>query len=120
MNMTLNDEKGILEAMRGNIKPLFIPLKSEYYEAFEDGTKTEEVRVYGARWNHKTCKVGREVVLSKGYGKHSRMTGKIAFFAKILGTTLSDENKQAVEQVYGTLDILIALIGIENVRPQSL
>lgn len=28
------------------MKPLFIPLKTEYYQAFEEGTKTEELRLY--------------------------------------------------------------------------
>jgi len=55
------------------MKPIFIPLKTEYYEAFEDGSKTEELRLYGPRWNEKTCTVGRQVILSKGYGKYARL-----------------------------------------------
>lgn len=37
------------------VKPLFIPLKKEYYEAFECGEKTVEYRAYGPWWNEKTC-----------------------------------------------------------------
>ena len=48
-----------------NMKPLFIPLNTEYFEAFADGSKGEELRLYGPRWNEETCKLGREVVLSK-------------------------------------------------------
>jgi len=31
------------------MKPLFIPLKTIYYEAFKDGSKTEELRRYGKK-----------------------------------------------------------------------
>jgi len=102
------------------MKPLFIPLKTEYYKAFADGSKTEEVRLYGPRWNDKTCVVDRDVVVSKGYGKHSRMTGKVAFFVKTHGTHLSPANQKAVKAVYGTLDVLVALIGIYKLKDQSL
>lgn len=62
------------------MKPLFIPLKGEYFEAFRTGTKTVEYRQYGPRWNERTCPVGRPVVLSKGYGKQHRLTGVVTEF----------------------------------------
>lgn len=63
------------------MKPaLFIPLKTEHYEAFERGDKTEEYRPFGPRWNRATCKVGRRVTLSKGYGKRHRLHGVIVSF----------------------------------------
>ena len=62
------------------MKPLFIPLKAEFYEDFENGLKDTEFRPYGPRWNERTCFVGREVVLSYGYGKRRRMRGVIAAF----------------------------------------
>jgi hypothetical protein len=58
-------------------KPLFIPLKAEYYDAFEAGVKVCEYRRYGPRWNEKTCRPGRHVVLSRGYGKGHRLYGTI-------------------------------------------
>jgi hypothetical protein len=58
-------------------KPLFIPLKAEYYEDFNRGTKTFEFRLEGPRWNNKTCYKGRQVILSKGYGKKHRLKGVI-------------------------------------------
>jgi len=100
------------------MKPLFIPLNTEYFNAFKSGDKNEEIRLYGPRWNYETCKVGRDVVLSKGYGKHERLTGKVCFFVNIHGSTLSSENKKAALKLYGTLDVLIALIGIEDIKPQ--
>ena len=58
-------------------KPVFIPLKTEYYEAFCNGSKTVEYRQHGKRWNAKNCEVGRRVTISKGYGKQSRRHGVI-------------------------------------------
>jgi hypothetical protein len=58
-------------------KPIFIPLMANYYEAFEAGTKTHEYRPLGPRWNFRTCTVGRDAVLSYGYGKQRRMNKKI-------------------------------------------
>lgn len=60
-------------------KPLFIPLKREYFEAFERGEKTTEYRKRGPRWNADTCAIGRRVVLARGYG-FPRLTGTIAGF----------------------------------------
>ena len=62
----------------GNVRPLFIPLKRKYFEAFAKGEKTTEYRPYGPRWNDKTCVPGRPVVLSLGYGKRDRLSGIIA------------------------------------------
>lgn len=62
------------------MKPLFIPLKREYFEAFKAGTKVEEFRPWGARWNAHTCPVGRPVTLSLGYGKAHRLSGTITGF----------------------------------------
>lgn len=64
------------------MKPLFFPLMTEYFEAFRDGKKTVEYRAYGPRWNERSCAIGREVVLSKGYGKQERLTGVITGFEK--------------------------------------
>ena len=58
-------------------KPLFIPLKTEYFEAFLRGEKKTEYRAYGPRWNFKTCQEGRLVILSKGYGKQYRLVKRI-------------------------------------------
>lgn len=62
------------------MKALFIPLKTEYYEAFERGDKTHEYRMHGVRWNKRTCSVGRAVTLSKGYGKKHRLNAVIKSF----------------------------------------
>lgn len=64
------------------MKPLFIPLKSLYYDAFASGLKTVEYRPYGARWNERTCPIGRLVTLSKGYGKQHRLQGRVIGFRR--------------------------------------
>jgi hypothetical protein len=61
-------------------RPLFIPLKREFFNAFLAGTKREEFRRHGKPWNRETCRVGRRVTLSLGYGKQSRLTGTITGF----------------------------------------
>lgn len=66
--------------MQREERPLFIPLKREYFEAFERGEKTEEYRKHCGPWNAQTCQVGREVVLSLGYGKSRRLRGVVASF----------------------------------------
>ncbi len=61
-------------------KPLFIPLKRKFFEAFRDGKKDTEYRKYGVRWNQSVCWPGRSVILSLGYGKGNRLTGVITKF----------------------------------------
>lgn len=71
------------------MKPLFIPLKTEYYRAFERGDKNTEYRLHGARWNGKVCSVGRPVILSRGYGKSDRIEGSITSFQAIPLSSIS-------------------------------
>jgi hypothetical protein len=95
------------------MKPLFIPLKTVYYDDFAAGTKHDELRVYGPRWNETTCAIGRPVTLSKGYGKRNRLSGKIAAFKRQHGSTFGSTYRAAITACYGTLDVWIACIGIE-------
>ncbi len=60
--------------------PLFIPLRSEFFDAFKRGEKRVEYRKRGPRWNAETCFIGRPVVLSRGYGKRERLLGTITAF----------------------------------------
>jgi hypothetical protein len=48
-------------------KPLWIPLKREYFEAFRNGTKTIEYRHYGGQWTEKHIYVDRHATLGCGY-----------------------------------------------------
>ncbi len=72
------------------MKPLFIPLKTEFFEAFENGTKDTEYRMHGPRWNERTCAVGRAVTLSHGYGKKRRLKGVIVGFHAGFDPTLTE------------------------------
>lgn len=75
--------------MLGEGDALFIPLRREYFEAFESGEKTEEYRPYGPRWNERTCRIGRRVVISLGYGTLRRLTGTITGFRQSEEVTAS-------------------------------
>jgi len=68
-------------------KPLFIPLRTQYFEAFAEGRKTEEYRLYGPRWNERTCHLGRQVTLARGYGKQHRLQATIDAFRVSQETT---------------------------------
>lgn len=92
---------------------LFIPLKTEFYEAFVAGTKREELRRYGPRWNERVCRIGRPVVLGKGYGRISRHTGRIVGFYKQHGTLFGSGYKASLQRIYGTLDFDVAVIAID-------
>ncbi len=88
--------------------PLFIPLKREYFEAFETDKKKEEFRPYGRKWNEFTCAIGRPVVLSFGYGKSRRLSGQIVSFRKEWKTDILP----GWFDVYGPCTDAAACIGI--------
>lgn len=64
-------------------RPLFIPLQAQWFERIKSGEKRHEYRAYGPRWNERTCRVGRRVVCSRGYGKAQRIERTIASFSVI-------------------------------------
>lgn len=64
-------------------KPLFIPLRREWFEKIEAGTKRHEYRAYGPRWNDRTCRVGRRAVISLGYGKTRRLSRVVTSFRSL-------------------------------------
>ncbi len=102
--------------------PLFIPLKAEYFDAFAAGTKQDELRRYGPRWNERVCWIGRPVVLSRGYGRQHRLVARIASFKRQPGTTFGSTYRASIERLYGTLDLDIACIGLKlrDGAPQNL
>lgn len=94
-------------------KALFIPLKTAYFNQFEDGSKTDELRAYGKRWNEKTCAVGRRAVISKGYGKQRRLHGVVSGFEVRPGTMFGEPDRTAIKECFGTLLIQIARITVK-------
>jgi hypothetical protein len=98
-------------------KPLFIPLKTKWFRAFQSGEKTDELRLAGGRWNARTCREGRPVILSKGYGKSERLAGTVWRFKEQHGSTFGSTYRAAIEETFGTLDVNIAVIGIADLRP---
>ena len=96
-------------------KPLFIPLKREFFEAFKAGDKVEEFRPEGPRWNARTCRIGRPVVISLGYGKHNRITGRVAGYSARIEPTQTE----AWRTCYGERGGLAACIRIEIEPPKG-
>lgn len=96
-------------------KPLFIPLKSIFFDAFKDGTKTRELRRYGPGWNERTCPPGRIVTLSRGYGKADRLTGTIAAFNKLDPEKLIPSERDTFKEIYGN-ENMVAVISIKLER----
>lgn len=94
--------------------PVFCPLKTQPYNRFKYGFKTYEMRIYGDRWNNKTCPVERRVILSKGYGNIDRTEKIITKTELKYYVELSAEDKQELRGCYPdiadhTLVILIHL-----------
>ena len=81
-------------------KPIFIPLKRQYYNDFANEIKTTEYRQYGKRWNEKVCRIGRMVVLSLGYGISDRLRGIVTGFRKV--PILKSKGGAAFWLCYGT------------------
>lgn len=92
-----------------HVKPLFIPLKGCYFDAFADGSKTTEYRPFGKRWNGGTCWIGRPVVLSRGYGKQRRLAGKVIGFS----VDERPQDRPGWLDCYGTKHSQAACISIE-------
>lgn len=110
VNFACSSEKK--PASTPQLKPLFVPLKTEYFELFKLGKKHEEIRVYGARWNERTCSIGRPVVLSKGYGKSERLRGTITSFTIHQGLKLKRAERATVLKLYGCINVYFAFIGM--------
>ena len=91
------------------MKPLFIPLKTEFFRAFQAGTKTVEFRQYGPRWNERTCAVGRPVVLSHGYGKRERLNGVVSGFSVAVEPTKTDAWRRCYGDAAGSAAACIAV-----------
>ena len=92
--------------------PLFIPLNAEHFEAFEAGEKAEEYRAPGGRWNARTCRPGRPVVLSYGYGKQRRLRARVRHFRHVKVSELPLKAREAVRAIYGQIDRVV-VIGLD-------
>lgn len=97
-----------------NEKNIFVPLKTEHYEKFEDGTKKHEYRAYGPRWNERTCVVGRGITLSKGYGKQNRLYRTIVSFEKVARKNMGFREQMAFLSCYGEDFEYVAEIGVSD------
>lgn len=86
------------------MKPLFIPLRAQWFRAFEAKEKDTEYRAYGPRWNERTCIIGRKAVLAHGYG-WPRLNKTIRDF-KILTRA---EAPKAAKEIYPDAQLIAAI-----------
>lgn len=105
------------ESIAAAMKPLFVPLNAEYYDAFASGDKDTEYRMFGRGWNFKTCIVGRPVLLSRGYGKQSRMAGTVVRFQKLWWKNIEDAAAvAAIEKLFGKRAAWMACVKIKVIQ----
>jgi hypothetical protein len=102
-------------------RPLFIPLRTEFFEAFKRGEKTAEFRLYGPRWNERVCWPGRRAVLSKGYGKGERLEAVVRRLHTRQLHDFNDADRATLERVFPNLrrDNWVAVIFLELQRPAA-
>lgn len=84
-------------------KPLFVPLKSEWFRAFACGVKTVEYRRYGRGWNERTCYPGRPVTLSHGYSG-ARIPARVVDVDLVYAADVP-----RATELYAADDVLIAI-----------
>ncbi len=103
-------------AISRTMKPIFIPLKSQYFEDFKNGRKQIEYRRAGVgQFTLAKCTPGREVTLSKGYSKSNRITGTV-----VRSWIEHHEHPTgAIAKCYGTEPIDIIAISIRVDRTSS-
>lgn len=119
----------IEEAENIENKPLFVALKTKFYEQFKYGLKRYELRKLNSNFNAQTCKIGKAVILSKGYGNHERLGCYITSYKEVNGSDLPLNMQKSAREVYGTATLRFAIIGLSkprkldskgNVRPDYL
>jgi hypothetical protein len=97
------------------LKPFFMPLKTEYFEQFKNGTKSYELRKYSNRFCRAKFPIGRHVILSKGYGKKHRLIGTVAHINIVMADELSIIDRKAVVDCYGNGEIKIIQIWLKDI-----
>ena len=70
-------------------RPMFIPLKREWYEAFARGEKTVEYRLPKGAFAPHHCAPGRPVVLSLGWSGNGRLNARIVAYALVDATPVT-------------------------------
>jgi hypothetical protein len=86
------------------VKPLFIPLKRQWFQEFEAGIKDTEYRPLIPRWDSSICFTGRPVTLSLGYGKHKRLSAVVAGWQRV-----GPDAHPAIRTVYPKGDYFVAI-----------
>lgn len=94
-------------------RPVFLPLRAEFFRAFAAGTKTVEWRKFGPRFNERTLWVGKRVTLSNGYSR-DRLTGRIVQLEFSLARKV-----EGALSIYKPSDTLVGIhIKVDGVTPR--
>jgi hypothetical protein len=80
-------------------KPLFLPLSGLWYDEFVSGRKTREIRGMRGQYNTSTVRVGREVIISRGYGKQHRTLGVITKVDTFLNVNIFELPKDILRDI---------------------
>lgn len=97
------------------MKPAFLALKTPHYNDFKRGLKQNEYRLFGGRFTEKNFAPGREITLSRGYGKQDRLCGVITSFKVVDLVELPSHDQEDIISCYGQKAEThpIAVIGIK-------
>lgn len=90
-------------------RPLFIPLRGIWFDAFARGEKFDEWRKLGPRWRVEHCPPGRPVILSRGYSG-----ARLA--ARILRVAVRRGDDPALIALYGE-DALCLVLTLHEITP---
>lgn len=85
-------------------RPMFLPLRTQWFAAFRDGSKRVEWRAYGPRWNRQTAFRGRAVTLSLGYSG-ARLVGTVLRTRRVR----AEDAPAAARAIYPTARYLCAI-----------
>jgi len=96
-----------------NKNPLFLPLKTEFFNAFKDGTKTHEYRRHGRQFTKKNWFPGRRVNLRRGYSTNDNLYGTVTSFKVFRKSEIIGSLAKTITDLYGPEDEEICEIGIE-------
>jgi hypothetical protein len=104
--------------MSGNIqKPVFMPLKKEWFEAFARGEKTEEWRLPGRLYNERTCTPGREIILNLGY-KAKTIPG-VRLRARIARVEFRKPSRETADALGAADGVDCMVLCLTDIRPEA-
>ena len=91
---------------------LEIKVFEKYFEQWIDRKKKYEMRIYGEKWNEKTCRVGKKAIIRCGSKGLSSVSGVISGFSVVEACDLPQSDQDTIKEIWGTIDLTMACIEI--------